>query len=102
MNSVIINLKTDPQVKREAKKIASDLGLTLSGVINAYLKQFIRTKSVFVSMKNEMPSEYLINELNKSEEDYKKGRYVSFKDDKEALRFLEKRINENKVLKKIS
>ena len=38
MNSTVINIKTDIKVKQEAQKIASDLGLTLSGAINGFLK----------------------------------------------------------------
>ncbi|MBU0619491.1 MAG: hypothetical protein V1768_02515 [Patescibacteria group bacterium] len=40
----LINIKTDQNVKIIAQKMAQDFGLSLSAIINAYLKQFIRTK----------------------------------------------------------
>jgi len=43
----VINIKTDKEVKEDAKKLASDLGFSLSAIINAYLKQFIRNKEVY-------------------------------------------------------
>ena len=54
MNSSIINIKIDPQTKRQAKITASGLGLTLSGVINAYLKQFIRTRTIYISLNEDV------------------------------------------------
>jgi len=45
----MINIKADRDVKKKAQKVASDLGMPLSTVINAYLRQFIRTKAVYFS-----------------------------------------------------
>jgi len=45
MNSTIINIKTDPKIKKEAKKITAEMGLTLSGAINGFLRQLIRSKN---------------------------------------------------------
>jgi hypothetical protein len=36
-----INIKIDSELKVEAQKIAKELGISLSGVIKLYLKQFI-------------------------------------------------------------
>lgn len=46
MTSTVI-IKTDSKLKTKAQKTASDLGLTLSAVINGYLKDFVQKKSVF-------------------------------------------------------
>jgi addiction module RelB/DinJ family antitoxin len=46
MAKTTINIKADAEVKKKAQKVAKDLGMPLSVVINAYLRQFIRTKSV--------------------------------------------------------
>lgn len=51
MAKTIINIKADPEVKIKAQKIARELGMPLSTVINAYLKQFIRTKEVHFSVE---------------------------------------------------
>lgn len=89
MNSTIVNIKTDPAVKTEAKKIADKLGLTLSGVINAYLKQFIRNKTVYFSLKEE-PTPYLLSAIKEAKQDIKKGKVHSFDNVEDAIKFLDK------------
>lgn len=42
----MINIKTDVEVKNNAQKIAKELGLPLGTVINAYLREFIRSRTV--------------------------------------------------------
>jgi antitoxin component of RelBE/YafQ-DinJ toxin-antitoxin module len=44
MTSTVI-VKTDSKLKANAQKTAADLGLTLSAVINGYLKDFVQKKS---------------------------------------------------------
>ena len=85
----MINVKADQEVKRGAQKVASDLGLTLSAVINAYLKQLIRNKSVFFSSIPRMTPE-LEALIGQAEEDYKKGRNISpvFSDPDEMIKYL--------------
>ena len=41
MNKVIVNIKTDLETKKAAQLLANELGLTLSALINAQLKQLI-------------------------------------------------------------
>ena len=90
MNATIINIKTDPKVKSKAKRVAADLGLNLSGVLNAYLRQFIRTKSVYFSLNEEIPSPFLMEALKESEKQRKNKDYHSFDNPKEAIDFLKK------------
>ena len=54
MAKTLINIKADKEVKEKEQKIAHDLGMPLSTVINAYLRQFIRTKEVHFSMEREL------------------------------------------------
>jgi addiction module RelB/DinJ family antitoxin len=42
----MINLKTDVEIKENAQQIARELGLSLGTVINAYLREFIRSRKV--------------------------------------------------------
>lgn len=49
MNTAVINLKTDPILKRGAQEVASSLGVNLSMVINNYLRDFVNQKSFTVS-----------------------------------------------------
>ena len=44
---------------------------------------------------NEKPTEILLNDLCKSEEDVKNGRVISFKSGKEALAWLDKKISQD-------
>ena len=74
-STTAINIRTDIKVKNQAQEIAQKLGLSLSAVINAYLRQFIRTKSVSFSLE-EQPSDLLLQALEESKEDIKKG-YIS-------------------------
>ena len=73
MNTTAVNIRMDIETKKKAQNIARELGLNLSSVVNAYLKQFVRTKSVFFSLE-ELPSDYFLEALNRSERDIKKGK----------------------------
>lgn len=75
---------------------ANSLGMPLSVIIKAFLKQFIRTKSVFFSADSETPSAHLLESLKKSEEDAKAGRVISFKTGQDALNYLDKEIKNDK------
>jgi len=90
MESVIINIKTNPKVKKQAQKVAADLGLSLSGVINSFLKQLIRSKTLLLTMDESHPSKYLLESIRESEAEIKRGDIYSFKNNKEALAFLDK------------
>ena len=72
----VINIKTEKSVKVRAQKIAKEMGLSLSAVINAYLKQFVRNKEVHFSIAPKMSTE-LENMLGKIEFDIVRGRNIS-------------------------
>jgi len=91
METSVINIKTDAKVKKEAQKVASDLGLTLSGAINGFLKQLIRDKAFLLTLDEGSPSKYLLDSIEESRKQRKTGNYYSFKNNKEALEFLEGR-----------
>lgn len=88
MKTTII-LKADSEVKKMAQKIAEELGLTLSAVINASLKQFIRSREVYFSSLPKMSPE-LEKLVANSQSDYKAGRNISpvFSTAKEAIDYL--------------
>ncbi len=46
-----LTIKTDKELRDEAKKTAKELGLPLGTVINVMLKQFVREKEIVVSAK---------------------------------------------------
>ena len=86
----VINIKTDTKIKKEAQKIASDLGLSLSGIINGFLNQLVRDKKILFSLNENNPSQYLLSLLKQSQQERKEGKFYSFKDNDEALKFLDK------------
>lgn len=88
MNTASILIKTDPQIKEKAQKTAEEMGISLTSVINRYLRHFIQTKSITFTATEEIPSQYMIDSLKQSEDDYTKGRVVSFEDGKDALSYL--------------
>ena len=89
MNTAVINIKTEENVKKHAQDIASNLGISLSSLINAYLKQLVRTRRIEFDL-GESPSEYLKAVIKKAEENYKKGKASpSFKTGQDAVDWLE-------------
>lgn len=71
-----INIKADSEVKEHAQAVAAELGLPLSAVINAFLKEFIRTKSFSVSALPQM-SPQLERVLADIDADIKAGKNLS-------------------------
>jgi addiction module RelB/DinJ family antitoxin len=45
----VLNVKTDKEVKEKAQRVAKNLGVPLSLVVNAYLKEFIREQEFTLS-----------------------------------------------------
>lgn len=86
----VIHVKANKEVKENAQKAARELGLTLSDVINASLRNFIRTREVYFSHTPRMTLE-LEKLLDKVEEDIKNNRNLSprFKTAKAAIGYLD-------------
>lgn len=69
----VIHIKADKEIKENASRVAKELGLNLSDVINASLRTFIRTRTVIFSDTPQMTPE-LEKYLEKVEEDIKHQR----------------------------
>ncbi|OHA89602.1 MAG: hypothetical protein A3C70_02500 [Candidatus Zambryskibacteria bacterium RIFCSPHIGHO2_02_FULL_43_14] len=82
-------VKTDKEVKIQAQKTAKELGLPLSTLINAYLKQFIATKEAEFRVIPKMTPrlERLIERVRK---DVREGKNLSptFDNAEDAIRYL--------------
>ena len=96
MNTTSILIKTDPKIKEKAQKTAEEMGISLTSVINHYLKHFIQTKSITFTADEEIPSQYMIDSLKQSEEDYKAGRVISFESGKDVHSYLDTIIKDAK------
>ncbi len=46
MKTAILNIKIDPKVKRDASRVAEDLGFSLSTLVGASLKELVRSKTI--------------------------------------------------------
>jgi len=91
MSNAVVTIKIDPQTKAEAQQAAKELGMPLSVIIKAFLKQFSRTKSVTFSANDEVPNARLQAVMKQAEEDWKAGRHSPiFKTGEEAVAWLEK------------
>ena len=62
MKTAVLNIKIDPKVKKEAQKVADDLGFTLSAIINASLKDLARNKAVSFSVFGQTPTKKKLTE----------------------------------------
>ena len=86
-----VNIKLDTDIKNKAQKAAKELGLSLSSVVNASLKQFARTGELHVSVAPKM-TPYLENLVREAREDYTKGKVSGpFNSVAEFKRHLERR-----------
>lgn len=86
----VIHIKANKEIKENAQKIAKKLGISLSDVINASLRNFIRTREVYFSDIPRMTPE-LEKLLDKVERDIKLKRNISprFKTVEEAIDYLD-------------
>ena len=88
--TTVINIKTDSRLKAQAQKTASEMGLTLSAVVNGLLKKFVSEKKVTFEVP-EIPSKYLLDSIRKSEEEIKNGRVSpTFDNVEDAIEWLNK------------
>lgn len=87
MNTAVINVKTDLALKKESQALAKEIGVSLSALIKAYLKQLVKSRKVTFE---ENPSAYMIKALKESAEDIRKGRVSpAFDNVEDAIKWLE-------------
>jgi len=66
----ILNVKVDKEEKEKAKQIAAQMGVPLSTIINAHLREFIRTREFSVKLDPVLKPE-VERELLKRSQDYR-------------------------------
>ena len=88
--TTVIHIKSDKEVKENAQRAAKELGLTLTDVINAALRNFIRTREVIFSNTPRMTPklEKIVAEVEK---DLKTGKNIfgPFETPEEMDKFLD-------------
>ena len=83
----VINLKTDPELKRLAAKAADKLGISVSAVLNNELRRFAAEQSVTFDIA-EVPNTNTAKLLADSKKQIEVGDYHKFDNNAEALDFL--------------
>jgi len=68
-----VNLKIDTHIKEKAQKMAQELGLSLSSVVNATLSQFARTGELQLSVAPRM-TPFLENIVKEARAEYEAGK----------------------------
>lgn len=87
----VINLKTDPDLKKLAAKTADKLGVSISAVLNNELRRFAAEQSVTFDIP-EVPNEKTAKILSASKKEIDAGAFHKFKKNDEALEFLAKEL----------
>ena len=72
----VINIKVDKNVKEEAVKTAKQIGLPLSTVVNAFLKQFIAQQSVTFAVPLR-PTKWLQAILSEAAKDSRESKNIA-------------------------
>ena len=90
MNTTVINIKTDKNLKKDAQKLAKNFGLPLSAIVNTYLREFVREKRIVFS-KPPMPNAKTRKILDQAISDIKAGKNLvgPFESAKEMDNFLD-------------
>ena len=83
MSNKVITIKIDPETKKAAQDLAADAGLTLSGLINSYLKQIIATRHIDLHIPQRMTPK-LEKLLDEAEQDIEAGRTIGPFDNADA------------------
>ena len=86
----ILNIKTDKKLKADAQKVAAELGVPLSTVMNAFLKQFVRDKEVTFSANAYRMTPYLEEIVKEARADYKAGKLEVFENADDFIASLNK------------
>jgi len=73
MQRSVLNVKVNPQTKEKAKEVAENMGFSLSALVNAFLTQLIKTKSVEFHV-DEVPTEFVTKILKQAQKNRKLGK----------------------------
>ncbi|MEK7124376.1 MAG: hypothetical protein AAB877_01665 [Patescibacteria group bacterium] len=71
-----LHIKVDKETKEKSARIARKLGLSLSAIVNASLRNFIKTETFSVSAGEQM-TPYMESWLAEVEKDIKAGKNMS-------------------------
>ena len=88
MNTASIYIKTKPEIKAKVEEIANGFGLSLTYLINSYLKQIVENKSI-LSKLSENPTKYLLRSIKIARKERQEGKASPiFNNAKDAVKWL--------------
>lgn len=76
LDKTIINVKVSKTLKQDAQDLADEIGVPLTTVITASLKEFVRSRSLTVSAFPRLRPE-IESELDEAIADFKNGKNIS-------------------------
>ena len=71
----IINIKADKDIKEKASRTARQMGLPLSTILNAFLRQFVLEKSITFSIPFK-PTKWLERVLEEADKDFREDKNI--------------------------
>lgn len=83
----LLTVKTDKNLKESAQRLAGTLGFSLGTLVNAYLKQFVRTKEVAFE-ESYRPNKATMLALDEAERELASGKLPKFNNLEELLKDL--------------
>lgn len=81
MANVNVTIRMDESMKRQADELFSDLGMSLSGAINVFLRQSLREQAIPFQIGRDVPNRdtlEAIEEVKRLKNDPNKKTYNSF------------------------
>lgn len=89
MTKTILNIKIDPQTKQQIQEFAAELGVPVSVIMNAQIKQILRDRKIMLSTELE-PTPYLVKIMEQVEKDLTAGKNMTkAMNVKEAVAYLD-------------
>lgn len=85
----VLNVKVDNKLKKEAQEAAKAIGLPISTVVSAGLREFVRTRSITISDEPRLRPE-VAKQLLELSNDARQGKNLSpvFSDARESVKWL--------------
>jgi len=71
----VINIKTDLKLKRDAQKLAKEVGIPMSLVVNNALRKFVTQRAIFIEAPLK-PTKWLQKILLETEKDRRAGKNI--------------------------
>lgn len=91
--STVINFKTDKKIKTQAQKIAGEMGLNLSDILNIYLRGFVKKKELYINLNEDEsnPSNELLEAAKEARKEYRGKKMKNFKCIDSLIAYLERK-----------